>query len=73
MFFRILVRALYWTYCLLKSLNLLIVFNLSAFGLKLLGIRIISSDIEGNWVDKYQSIVAVRKKMRINQLKEQQQ
>ena len=38
------------------------VFDLLAFRLKLLGIRIISSDAEGNSANKYYSIAAVRKR-----------
>ena len=51
------------------SLNSSIVFDLSAFRLKLLSVKIISPDIEGNWVNKYQFMVAVRKKIKINKLK----
>ena len=46
-------------------MNSLIVFDLSAFGLRLLGARITSLDTEGNLANKYRSMVVVRKKIRI--------
>ena len=61
---KIFLKAIDWRWVIAFLINYF-------FGLRLLGVKIASSDAEGNSVDKYCSMAAVRNKIRKDQLKRQ--